>query len=262
MTETGLLIAQAAVLLLLFGFMAALVRSSGRQLSRATPPPAPLEDPVDRDTAAHAIVVPSAPAPAPAPMPAPAPSFPDVEPGFGAPAGWDDDVPDWGREAPAAGVAEPLAEDGPAYAPMHTDPFPDLDEPVHVEALPPGSTDPGGEHAVVPGEGGDDGTFLNLSANLQPRLIVENGPGMVVGTVFPLGQGLTIGRSRSNELHVDDSFVSHMHARILKRGPYYYVEDLGSTNGTFVNDGRVEGSSQLRVRDTLRLGETILRYEE
>ena len=43
MTETGLLIAQAAVLLLLFGFMAALVRSSGRQLSRATPPPAPLE---------------------------------------------------------------------------------------------------------------------------------------------------------------------------------------------------------------------------
>lgn len=261
MTETGLLIAQAAVLLLLFGFMAALVRSSGRQLSRATPPPAPLEDPVDRDTAAHAIVVPSAPAPAPPP----APVFLDPEPVSGVPAGWDDDVPDWGAPA-VAEVPEPVAEDvhddGPAYAPAATDPFPGLDEPARAESLPPGSTDPGGEHAVVPGEGGDDGTFLNLSANLQPRLIVENGPGLVVGTVFPLGQGLTIGRSRSNELHVDDSFVSHMHARILKRGPYYYVEDLGSTNGTFVNDGRVEGTGQLRVRDTLRMGETILRYEE
>lgn len=255
MTETGLLIAQAAVLLLLFGFMAAIVRSSGRQLSRATPPPAPLEDPVDRDTAAHAI--PAPPVPAPAPVHVPAPSFPDPEPEFGVPAGWDDEVPDWG--APA--VAEPEPE-APVAAPVHTDPFPELDEPARAESLPPGSTDPGGEHAVVPGEGGDDGTFLNLSANLQPRLIVEHGPGLVVGTVFPLGQGLTIGRSRSNELHVDDSFVSHMHARILKRGPYYYVEDLGSTNGTFVNDGRVEGSSQLRVRDTLRMGETILRYEE
>jgi len=256
MTETGLLIAQAAVLLLLFGFMAAVVRSSGRQLSRATPPPAPLEDPVDRDTAAHAIVVPSEPAPPPTPTPV----FPDPDPGAGVPAGWDDDVPDWG--AAGADVPETVAEEAPAAPPMPTDPFPDLGEPLHVEALPPGSTDPGGEHAVSPGEGGDDGTFLNLSANLQPRLIVENGPGMVVGTVFPLGQGLTIGRSRSNELHVDDSFVSHMHARILKRGPFYYVEDLGSTNGTFVNDGRVEGSSQLRVRDTLRMGETILRYEE
>lgn len=257
MTETGLLIAQAAVLLLLFGFMAALVRSSGRQLSRATPPPAPLEDPVDRDTAAHAIVVPSAPAPAPPP----ASVFPDPEPVPGVPAGWDDDVPDWGAPA-VAEVPETVAEDahdaGPAYAPTATDPFPGLDEPARAESLPPGSTDPGGEHAVVPGEGGDDGTFLNLSANLQPRLIVENGPGLVVGTVFPLGQGLTIGRSRSNELHVDDSFVSHMHARILKRGPFYYVEDLGSTNGTFVNGAAIGGSVLLGIGDQIQLGGIVI----
>ena len=254
MTETGLLIAQAAVLLLLFGFMAAIVRSAGRQLTRATPPPAPLEDPVDRDTAAHAIVVPAA------------------EPSYGRPAGWDDE-PDWPPAlAPAAAapsiptpVADPfppLAE--PVPAPIPTDPFGEMDEPEHREALPADSTDPGNEHPVFApdAEGTDDGTFLNLSSNLQPRLVVENGPGLVVGTVFPLGQGLTIGRSRSNELHVDDTFVSHMHARILKRGQFYFVEDLGSTNGTFVNDGRVDGNSQLRVRDVLRMGETILRYEE
>jgi pSer/pThr/pTyr-binding forkhead associated (FHA) protein len=53
-----------------------------------------------------------------------------------------------------------------------------------------------------------------------------------------------------------------MHARILKRGPYHFVEDLGSTNGTFLNDRRVERDAQLKVRDSLRIGQTILRYEE
>ncbi len=150
----------------------------------------------------------------------------------------------------------------PPAAARDDDPFPPLaDEPVHAVPVPTEIAETGDFPMLQP-EGQDDGTFLNLSGNLQPRLVVENGPGLVVGTVFPLGQGLTIGRSRSNELHVDDTYVSHMHARILKRGAYYYVEDLGSTNGTFVNDGRVDGSSQLRVRDNLRMGETILRYEE
>ena len=63
-------------------------------------------------------------------------------------------------------------------------------------------------------------------------------------------------------LQIDDAFVSHMHARILRRGQFYFVEDLGSTNGTFVNGQRVSGDAQLRVRDELRFGETVLRYEE
>jgi pSer/pThr/pTyr-binding forkhead associated (FHA) protein len=53
-----------------------------------------------------------------------------------------------------------------------------------------------------------------------------------------------------------------MHARILRRGPYHFVEDLGSTNGTFLNDRRVERDAQLKVHDSLRIGQTILRYEE
>ena len=76
-----------------------------------------------------------------------------------------------------------------------------------------------------------------------------------------VGGGLTIGRSRSTELPLDDTFVSHMHARILRRGAFYHVQDLGSTNGTFLNGQRVE-TAQLRPRDTLRMGESTLRYEE
>jgi pSer/pThr/pTyr-binding forkhead associated (FHA) protein len=53
-----------------------------------------------------------------------------------------------------------------------------------------------------------------------------------------------------------------MHARIMRRGAYHFVEDLGSTNGTFLNDRRIEQDAQLKVHDELRIGQTILRYEE
>jgi pSer/pThr/pTyr-binding forkhead associated (FHA) protein len=73
---------------------------------------------------------------------------------------------------------------------------------------------------------------------------------------------MTIGRSDAAGLVIDDQFVSHMHARILRRGAYHFVEDLGSTNGTFLNDRRVERDAQLKVHDSLRIGQTTLRYEE
>ena len=53
-----------------------------------------------------------------------------------------------------------------------------------------------------------------------------------------------------------------MHARIFRRGQFYFVEDLGSTNGTFINGRRIDGQGQLKVHDELRMGETVLRYEE
>jgi hypothetical protein len=108
---------------------------------------------------------------------------------------------------------------------------------------------------------GDTGV-LDLSEHLDPKLVVERSKVLGVGSEIDLSGGLTIGRSGANDVTIEDPFVSHMHARILRRGPYHYVEDLGSTNGTFLNDQRVEGGARLKVRDTLRLGETVLRYEE
>lgn len=107
----------------------------------------------------------------------------------------------------------------------------------------------------------DAGGVINLD-NLAPKLVVEESPAAQVGTEMDLSGGLTIGRSGSNDFTVDDPFVSHMHARILRRGAYYFVEDLGSTNGTFLNDQEVERDARLKVRDTLRIGQTVLRYEE
>ena len=102
-----------------------------------------------------------------------------------------------------------------------------------------------------------------MHANLDPRLVVESSDGLEVGRVIALEGGMTIGRSEASGISIpDDQFVSHMHARIMRRGAYHFVEDLGSTNGTFLNDRRIEQDAQLKVHDELRIGRTILRYEE
>ncbi len=103
---------------------------------------------------------------------------------------------------------------------------------------------------------------LDLAANIRPRLIVESSPSLTPNSELELEGGVTIGRSSSSQLAIDDSFVSHMHARIFRRGPFYFIEDLGSTNGTFINGRRVDAQGQLKVHDELRLGETVFRYEE
>jgi hypothetical protein len=208
MTSTQLLITQAAILVLVFGVVAWIVRSSARQIKMSTPPPLALEDPVEprvtTTAAPQAAPVVSAPPPMPEPVP-----------------------------VPVAVAAVPIV-------------------------LP--ATD--NSESEVDDMARSDRASFDFDANLSPRLVIETGPGLTAGTELPLESGLSIGRAATNGLPVDDAFMSHMHARILRRGPFFYVEDLGSTNGTFVNDQRITGDAQLRVHDELRLGETVLRYEE
>ena len=61
---------------------------------------------------------------------------------------------------------------------------------------------------------------------------------------------------------LDEHFVSSTHARFVPRDSFYYVEDLGSTNGTFVNEKKVNGEAQLKLESRVRIGETVFRYEE
>ena len=77
-----------------------------------------------------------------------------------------------------------------------------------------------------------------------------------------LEAGLTIGRARANGIALSDQFVSYMHARVFPNGQFFFIEDLGSTNGTFVNGRKIDGQTQLKVRDEIRFGDTELRYEE
>lgn len=203
MNETGLIVAEVAFLVLLYAFVWTVVRSSGRQLRAAQPPPpAPLA--AEPDVAAVRASAPPAPAPPVAPPPMPTPlSVPVVPP------------PDDGSDDATEGAWE--------------------EDPDRVE----------------------------MHSNLDPRLIVEESDGLDVGRVIPLAGGMTIGRSEGSGISIpDDQFVSHMHARIVRRGAYHFVEDLGSTNGTFLNDRRIDEDAQLKVHDALRIGQTILRYQE
>jgi pSer/pThr/pTyr-binding forkhead associated (FHA) protein len=78
---------------------------------------------------------------------------------------------------------------------------------------------------------------------------------------FPLEGWLTVGRAATSDIVLDEPFVSSTHARLFLRGQFYVVEDLGSTNGTFVNDKPVT-EAELRLDARVRIGETVFRYEE
>ena len=83
------------------------------------------------------------------------------------------------------------------------------------------------------------------------------------GTRFELNaKALTVGRAASNDIRlVDDEFASGTHARIEPRRDGVWVEDIGSTNGTYVNGTRLARAQRLTSGDVIRVGETDLRYE-
>lgn len=79
------------------------------------------------------------------------------------------------------------------------------------------------------------------------------------GQMFPLGEEVTIGRAPGCSVALaSDSFVSALHARVFLRDGQAFVEDLGSTNGTFLNRTRLSGASPLRGGDRLQVGHTVL----
>jgi pSer/pThr/pTyr-binding forkhead associated (FHA) protein len=79
---------------------------------------------------------------------------------------------------------------------------------------------------------------------------------------FDVGKGATMGRSDSAEIRVDDPFASSAHARIFARGDFMYLEDMGSTNGTYLNGRQVKTAERLKVADVIRIGDSEYRYEE
>lgn len=79
------------------------------------------------------------------------------------------------------------------------------------------------------------------------------------GKSFPLTGELTIGRSDQCQVRVEgDTYVSSVHARIFARDSSYMVEDLGSTNGTYLNRRRITAPAELQRGDRVKVGKTVL----
>ena len=91
----------------------------------------------------------------------------------------------------------------------------------------------------------------------QFQLIMRSGP--TPGAAFTLeGDQLTIGRDATNDIVINDAEVSRRHARLTFQGGKYVLEDLGSTNGTFVNGQRLAGPRVLKAGEVVSFGEQII----
>jgi hypothetical protein len=112
----------------------------------------------------------------------------------------------------------------------------------------------GGAGAVIDGDG--------AGPDLQPRLEVVAAKGHEPGHTFAIRSGARLGRSEASDVHIDDSFASASHARIYPSAGGVVIEDLGSTNGTYVNGRQITRPVQLEADDTVRIGDTELRYRE
>jgi hypothetical protein len=96
------------------------------------------------------------------------------------------------------------------------------------------------------------------------RLVVVKSGELAEGTDYELNSAqLTIGRGGQNDIALgSDDYASARHARFEPRQDGVWVQDLGSTNGTFLNGARLERPRRLTPGDVVRVGETDLRFEQ
>lgn len=90
-----------------------------------------------------------------------------------------------------------------------------------------------------------------------PRLRVLE-PAQLRGQTYELVDEVTLGRADGCQIALEDPYASQVHARVFPSDGQWYVEDLGSTNGTYLNRRRVSGPMVVQRRDRLQIGNTVL----
>lgn len=83
-------------------------------------------------------------------------------------------------------------------------------------------------------------------------------PANLRGQSYALASEVTLGRAEGCHVPLDDAYASQVHARVFQRDGKWYIEDLGSTNGTYLNRRRVAGPMVMKRRDRLQIGNTVL----
>jgi len=89
-------------------------------------------------------------------------------------------------------------------------------------------------------------------------IVVVHEPDGAKPRTFKLAASMLVGRAPECDIKVDDTYASQQHARLFGRQGGWYVEDLGSTNGTFVNEQRLAAPALVQPGDKIRVGTTML----
>jgi hypothetical protein len=94
-----------------------------------------------------------------------------------------------------------------------------------------------------------------------PKLRVNAGAGLSAGSAYDLSDGALLGRGDQADIRLEDGFASARHARLVPQGDVMVLEDLGSTNGTYLNGEPVRGPQPLHAGDRIRIGDSEFSFE-
>jgi hypothetical protein len=98
-------------------------------------------------------------------------------------------------------------------------------------------------------------------AHRSPRLVIERAPGHDAGMIYDLDGDIVLGRGERAEIRLEDPFASSRHTRIYEQGNIVVIEDLGSTNGTYLNEELLESARPLHPGDRVRIGDSEFTFE-
>ena len=98
-------------------------------------------------------------------------------------------------------------------------------------------------------------------ATRAPRLVVERAPGHDPGMIYDLDGNIVLGRGEQAEIRLEDPFASSNHARIYEQGGALVIEEMGSTNGTYLNEELLETPRPLHPEDRVRIGDSEFAFE-
>jgi hypothetical protein len=111
-----------------------------------------------------------------------------------------------------------------------------------------------GMHSAAAGFGGD-------GAHGEPKLRVDTAAGLKAGSAYSLAEGAVLGRGEHADIRLEDTFASSQHARLAPHGEVIVLEDLGSTNGTYLNEEPLRGPQPLHPGDRIRIGDSQFTFE-
>ena len=94
-----------------------------------------------------------------------------------------------------------------------------------------------------------------------PRLVVERAPGHDPGMIYDLDGDIVLGRGDRAEIRLEDPYASGAHARIYEQGDLMVIEDLDSTNGTYLNEELLQSPRPLHPGDRVRIGDSEFTFE-